>query len=258
MEGHERSALSSADAGKTIFMAFDGGRLTSDAGVLLLAEIERRLGIAERLARCIEDPHSPSRVHHTLAVMIRFRVQLIAAGYPDANDCENLHSDPVFRIALGRAPESRADLCSQPTISRLENLTGSVALNRMMAAMIELFCDSFTDVANRIVPDIDNTKTASTVAKSSRSSTLMRRPLLPAGPHSRGTDRQAGVGDPPARQDPGRGRGWRSCSVVAGAAVCRRSRGAPRRCRRIQGSERPPASDAAAPGRSTCRHRSTT
>jgi hypothetical protein len=157
MEGHERSALS-AVAGKTILMAFDGGRLTSDAGVLLLAEIERRLEIAERLARCIEDPRSPGRVHHTLAEMIRFRVLLIAAGYPDADDCDALRGDPAFKMAVGRPPESGADLCSQPTISRLENLPTATALKRMLVAMVELFCDSFEQVPNRIVLDIDDTE----------------------------------------------------------------------------------------------------
>jgi Transposase DDE domain group 1 len=114
---------SPAIAGKVVRVAFDGGRLTSDAGVLMLAEIEHQLGIAERLARCIEDPRSPERVHHTLADMIRFRVLLIAAGYPDANDCDALRHDPAFKMALGRAPESGADLCSQPTMCRLETLS---------------------------------------------------------------------------------------------------------------------------------------
>ena len=106
MEQPERSAFSSSVAGKAVRAAFDGGRLTSDVGVLMLADIERRLGIAERLARCIADPRSPERVHHTLAEMIRFRVLLIAAGYPDANDCDTLRADPAFKMALGRAPES--------------------------------------------------------------------------------------------------------------------------------------------------------
>jgi hypothetical protein len=90
--------------------------------------------------------------------MIRFRVLLIAAGYPDANDCDSLRSDPAFKMALGRPPESGADLCSQPTMSRLENLSGAVALKRMMAAMVELFCDSFEQVPRRIMPDIDDTE----------------------------------------------------------------------------------------------------
>src|SRR3954451_20868661 len=76
--------------GKPVHVGFDGGRLTSDAGVLLLAEVERRLKLAERLARCLADPRSPDRVRHTLTEMIRFRVLLIAAGYPDANDCDAL------------------------------------------------------------------------------------------------------------------------------------------------------------------------
>ena len=143
--------------GKPVCVAFDGGRLTSDAGVLVLAEIERRLGLAERLARCLADPRSPERVRHTLAELIRFRVLLIAAGYPDANDCDALRIDPAFKMAVGRLPETGADLCSQPTMCRLENLPGSIALKRMMAAMIELFCDSFEQVPGRIVLDIDDT-----------------------------------------------------------------------------------------------------
>jgi hypothetical protein len=145
-------------AGKPVQVTFDGGRLTSDGGVLLLAEIERSLDIAERLARCLEDPRAPDRVQHGLAEMIRFRSLLIAAGYEDANDCDGLRADPAFKMAVGRLPESAADLCSQPTMCRLENLPGPIALKRMMAAMIELFCDSFDDVPRRLVLDIDDTE----------------------------------------------------------------------------------------------------
>jgi hypothetical protein len=145
-------------AGRMVHANFDGGRLTSDAGVLLLADVERRLGIAERLARCIADPRSPERIHHPLAEMIRFRVLLIAAGYPDANDCDALRTDPAFKMAVGRLPESGPDLCSQPTMSRFENLPTITALKRMMAAMVGLFCDSFAEVPRRIVLDIDDTE----------------------------------------------------------------------------------------------------
>src|SRR5215813_1314476 len=147
-----------AVAGKPVHFAFDGGRLTSDAGILLLAAVEQRLKIAERLAVCLEDPRDPDRVRHELAGMIRYRALLIAAGYPDGNDCDALRSDPVFKMAVGRLPESGRDLCSQPTISRLENLPGATALKRMMAAMVELFCDSFDQVPRRILLDIDDTE----------------------------------------------------------------------------------------------------
>jgi hypothetical protein len=109
-----------AVVGKPVHVAFDGGRLTSDAGILLLAAIEQRLGIAQRLAECIEDPRAPDRVRHGLAEMIRYRALLIAAGYSDGNDCDALKSDLAFKMAVGRLPESGADLCSQPTISRCE------------------------------------------------------------------------------------------------------------------------------------------
>jgi hypothetical protein len=125
---------------------------------VLLSAVERRLGIAERLAACIEDPRAPARVRHSLADMIRYRMLLIAAGYPDGNDCDALKADPAFKIALGCPPVTGANLCSQPTISRLENLPGPTALKRMMARMIDVFCDSFDAVPRRILLDIDDTE----------------------------------------------------------------------------------------------------
>ena len=62
-----------AVAGKPVHVTFDGGRLTSDGGILLLAAIEKRLGTADRMADCIEDPRDPDRVRHGLAEMIRYR-----------------------------------------------------------------------------------------------------------------------------------------------------------------------------------------
>ena len=144
-------------SGKPVHLAFDGGRLTSDGGVLVLAEIERKLRIADRLAGCIADPRAPERVRHSLAEMIRYRALLIAAGYPDANDCDALRDDPAFKMAVGRLPETGAQLCSQPTMSRLENLPTKTTLIRMMDAMVELFCDSFAEVPRRILLDIDDT-----------------------------------------------------------------------------------------------------
>jgi Transposase DDE domain group 1 len=144
--------------GKPVVARFDGGRLSSDGGVLLLAEVERRLRVAERLARCVEDSRAPDRIVHGLAEMIRFRALAIAAGDPDANDCDLLRRDPAFKMAVGRLPETGPDLCSQPTMTRLENLPGPVACKRMMAAMVELFCDSFAAVPRRIVLDIDDTE----------------------------------------------------------------------------------------------------
>src|SRR5256886_4588521 len=101
-----------AVAGKPVHVACDGGRLTSDAGILLLAAIEQRLGIAERLADCIEDPRAPERVRHGLSEMIRYRALLIAAGYPHGTHCDLLQSHPGLKMAGRRVPRSGADLCS--------------------------------------------------------------------------------------------------------------------------------------------------
>ena len=84
-------------------MAFDGGMLSSDAGVLLLRGVERRLGIAARLATCLNDRRDPDRIDHTVEEMLRLRMFAIAAGYEDANDCNKLRDDPVFKMAVGRA-----------------------------------------------------------------------------------------------------------------------------------------------------------
>ncbi|MBB4201212.1 hypothetical protein GGD83_005050, partial [Rhodoblastus sphagnicola] len=91
---------------KKVTADFDGGRLTSDGGVMLLSMAERRLDIAERLARCFPDARDPTRIIHTLADMIRARVFTIACGYEDANDLEHLRKDPAFKLACGRLPDT--------------------------------------------------------------------------------------------------------------------------------------------------------
>ncbi len=68
-------------AGKRIVARFDGGRLSFNGGLLALREIEQRLGIADRLAGCINDPRAPERTLHGLDEIIRFRMLMIAAGY---------------------------------------------------------------------------------------------------------------------------------------------------------------------------------
>jgi hypothetical protein len=81
---------------------------------------------------------------------------MIAAGYADGNDAETLRRDPMFKLALDRLP-SGDDLCSQSTISRLENLPNLRALLRLGRALVEQYCGSFRAVPRRIVLDIDDT-----------------------------------------------------------------------------------------------------
>src|ERR1017187_7796249 len=121
-------------SGKTVVAKFDGGLLSSDGGVLLLREVEQRLRVADRLAACMVDPRAPDLITHSLADILRFRLH--------GNDASSLRSDPMFKMALDLSPSDR-ELCSQSTISRLENLPNARTLLRMGRAMVDLYCESF-------------------------------------------------------------------------------------------------------------------
>jgi len=147
-------------AGKELCARFDGGRLSSDGGVLLFPGIERRLGISDVLASCLPDERDPASTTHSYVDMIRARLFAIACGYEDCDDLDALRFDPAFKLACGRLAETGADLMSQPTLSRLENVPSWRALARMGLNMIDLFCASFKAVPACIVLDIDDTDDA--------------------------------------------------------------------------------------------------
>ena len=143
--------------GRKITAAFDGGRLTSDGGVLLLAQAERRLGIADRLAACIADPRDQGRVVHRVADILRARMLAIACGYEDGDDLDALRHDPGFKLALGKLPEGPIGLASQPTVSRWENAPTTRELVRLTGALIDLYCASYPAPPAAVTLDIDDT-----------------------------------------------------------------------------------------------------
>jgi hypothetical protein len=142
---------------KKITAAFDGGRISSDGGVMLLAQAERRLGIADQLARVIPDERDADRVVHLLPDILRARIFAIACGYEDADDLDRLRFDPAFKLACGRLPDSDRNLCSQPTVSRWENAPSLRDLLRLMGVMIDLYCASYTTPPEAVTLDIDDT-----------------------------------------------------------------------------------------------------
>ena len=142
---------------KKVTAAFDGGRLTSDGGVLLLSGADRQLGLCATLAAVIPDHRDAWRVTHHLEDILRARVFAIACGYPDADDLDDLRCDPAFKLACGRLPESGDDLASQPTISRWENAPDLRTLLRLGYAMIDLWCRSYRRPPQSITLDIDDT-----------------------------------------------------------------------------------------------------
>jgi hypothetical protein len=142
---------------KKVTAAFDGGRITSDGGVMLLAAAERRLGLANRLAAAIRDPRDPARVTHAVADILRARVFAIACGYEDANDLDRLRTDPAFKLACGRLPDSGIDLCSQPTCSRMENLPDLRTVIRLGRVLVDLWLSSYPAPPESVTLDIDDT-----------------------------------------------------------------------------------------------------
>jgi hypothetical protein len=124
---------------------------------MLLAMAERRLGIAERLARMFPDRRDPTRITHTLADMIRARVFAICCGYEDADDLDFLRTDPAFKLACRRLPDTGLDLCSQPTLSRLENAPCLKDVIRLTFALVDAWMDSYERELASVTLDIDDT-----------------------------------------------------------------------------------------------------
>lgn len=106
---------------KPLLIRFDGERRTSDAGLTVLAGVDRRLGLTEALARCLDEGRASSRVVHDAASLFRQRVFSIASGYPDTNDAAHLAHDPALLLACGRSLKDPRGLASQPTLSRFEH-----------------------------------------------------------------------------------------------------------------------------------------
>jgi Transposase DDE domain group 1 len=142
---------------KKVTAAFDGGRLTSDGGVMLLALADRRVGVAEKLSCVFPEWRDPSRIVHSLADMIRARIFAIACGYEDGNDLDRLRNDPAFKLACGRLPDTDRDLCSQPTLSRLENAPCLREAIRLSYALVDLWMDSYERAPSTVTLDIDDT-----------------------------------------------------------------------------------------------------
>ncbi len=142
---------------KPIFMNFEGGDLTSDAGVLLLKEVDQQVGLTDKMVKAMPDYRDQRYINHTYMELLQQRIAQIACGYEDANDCNELRTDPIFKIFSGRNPESDADLGSQPTMSRFENSISRTNLYRLAEVFINCFIESYDKEPEVIVLDFDDT-----------------------------------------------------------------------------------------------------
>jgi hypothetical protein len=141
---------------KKLTIDFDGGNQSSDGGLLLLREAERKLGVCGRLAAAMPDRRDADRVRHAMFEMVMARASAIACGYEDAIDLDRLRYDPLMKVAVGRCPESGAPLASQSTISRLENAPSKSAAARLCAALVDQFGASVKPGRQEML-DIDDT-----------------------------------------------------------------------------------------------------
>ncbi len=139
---------------------FAGGTLTSDAGGLLLREVDRRLGLVDRLADCLTDPRDPAKIEHDQRTMLAQRIYGIALGYEDLNDHDALRHDPLFHVLAEKAPKPDEGLASSPTLCRFENRIDRKALARWSGVFVEQFIASFDKPPKELTLDFDPTDVA--------------------------------------------------------------------------------------------------
>src|SRR5499427_4069602 len=141
---------------KKLTVDFEGGNQSSDGGLLLLRQAERKLGVCGRLADTMPDRRDASRIRHEMFEMVMARVCAIACGHKDAIDLDRLRHDPLMKIAVGRCPTIGAPLASQSTISRLENAPSRTEAARLAAALVDQ-AGTTIKPGRQAILDIDDT-----------------------------------------------------------------------------------------------------
>src|SRR3954452_3601020 len=142
---------------KAVVADFLGGRLTTDAGALLLREVAQRIGLFDALNNAIPDPRNPVFIIHDQRALIAQRITAIALGYEDLNDHQNLRADPALQLAAGRPPEVDLTLASPPTLCRLENRVGRKALVKVAEVLVDQFVAAHPTPPEHLILDFDAT-----------------------------------------------------------------------------------------------------
>jgi Transposase DDE domain group 1 len=142
-------------ARRPVQASFTGGSLSSDGGLLLLAQLDRKIGLTERAAECLREWRLLERVKHSLLDLVRQRVYQIAAGYEDCNDADTLRSDPALKVAVGRGPTRAPDLASQPRLSRLEQTVSEAERAAMNEVLFWHFLQLPRKAPREVVLDMD-------------------------------------------------------------------------------------------------------
>jgi len=155
---------------RAVVAGFDGGDITSNAGALLLGQVDRGLGLMRRFAACFTDRRDPRFVEHALETLVGQRIFGLALGYEDLNDHDELRKDPTFAVLAGKlAPVLRTDceaLAGKSTLNRLEHTPRRHGAKyhkidcdgvRVDALLVDLFLEAHDRAPTEIVLDLDNT-----------------------------------------------------------------------------------------------------
>jgi hypothetical protein len=142
---------------KKIEADFNGGEVSSDAGLLFLREVENRIGLISKMTDSLRDRRHPGYVKHQLLELFKQRIFQIVCGYEDGNDSNELRSDPIMKIACERLPDEDPALASQSTISRFENSLSRTDLYRIAEVFVDVFIQSYSEPPEGILLDIDDT-----------------------------------------------------------------------------------------------------
>lgn len=136
---------------------FDLPELSSDGGVLLLRQVDDRLGLSDLIARCLPDRRDPRKVIHSRLEQVRQRLFQIALGYEDGNDATTLRHDRLLKAACDLLPEAPRGLSSQPSLSRLEHAVTARDVVLLQRALERAYVDQLPDDTTAVVLDIDTT-----------------------------------------------------------------------------------------------------
>jgi hypothetical protein len=154
--------------GRSVVAAFDGGKITSDAGTLLLGASDRAIGLIGRFAGCFTDRRSPELVEHTVTTMVGQRIFGIALGYEDVLDHDELRHDPMMAVLAGKLAARRkncAPVAGKSTLNRLElgkpEPTPYHKIGHdpqaIEALLVDLFLDAHARPPRQIILDLDAT-----------------------------------------------------------------------------------------------------
>lgn len=152
---------------------FSGGQITTDGGLILVAQVDQHYRVSERLAECFSDQRDPARVQHGLSELIAQRLYGLVQGYEDLNDHDELRYEPMFGLAVGKLESDHArcaPLAGKSTLNRLEqamHVEGDLSQERYVKfslkpeaiekLLVDLFIEQMGDAPKQIILDMDVT-----------------------------------------------------------------------------------------------------